>query len=443
MPYNKGMACSQIIAFNPVMEATSACRREYYEVLEKIIRFGGWDKKKYVHAQLSFYHKILVENVDEDSSVNDWKEELKYFIPFDILAILGYRKKWIQSRRMMRVRIYMSSLLQYSMAEQRYLRTVFELPFRNQNFYLLKSSQIMCKYTHYINTVIVNTKFVRKKPYRILVTATMSAGKSTFINALAGKKICKVQNTACTGRIHKIVEKPYEDGYNSIYDNEFCMDAAEDRLTDDSRWDALDNVIVSAYFHGILAGMRLVLYDTPGINYSQNYMHRYLTQKMICTKEYDQLIYLMDATQLGTLDNQSYLKYIKKNAVGKRIVFILNKIDAVYGNDENIFLLIEHCIQELNEAGFQNPVLCPVSAKAAWLAKKSENEKLSRAEKRELDLLTEYFIELGLPDFYESSYPYVRVIDSRESRKQLCKNCGIKYVEQMINIFSMGLEHSF
>ncbi len=440
VPYNSRMACSQIITFNPVVKENSACRRNYYKFLEEIVRFGGWDKKKYVCAQLSFYNKILVENTGEGSNGSDWKD-MKYFIPFDLLAILGYCKTWIQSAKMVRVRLYMSNLLKYSIDEQRYLRTVLELPFRNQNFYLLKSDPVMCKYKHYVDTVIANIGFIRKKPYRILVTATMSAGKSTFINALTGKEICNVRNTACTGRIHTIIAKPYEDGYIGMLDHEYCMDAVDDKLKDESRWNGLNKVTVSSYFHGILEGRRIVLYDTPGVNYSQNHVHTFITQQMISAKEYDQLVYLIDAAQMGTVDNNVHLEYVRNNAVGKRIIFVLNKIDVVNNNDDNLFLMIKHCKQELKEAGFPNSVLCPVSSKAACLAKKSENEKLSKIEERELKFLMEFFMELNLSDYYESVYQYARVMDSKESWKQLCKYCGIKYIEQMIDIFSIRLNH--
>lgn len=36
--------------------------------------------------------------------------------------------------------------------------------------------------------------FSTPTPYQILVTATMSAGKSTLINAIIGQNICKSQN---------------------------------------------------------------------------------------------------------------------------------------------------------------------------------------------------------------------------------------------------------
>lgn len=39
----------------------------------------------------------------------------------------------------------------------------------------------------YIQRIRENLKFKKKQPFGVMVTATMSAGKSTFINALAGK----------------------------------------------------------------------------------------------------------------------------------------------------------------------------------------------------------------------------------------------------------------
>ena len=71
------------------------------------------------------------------------------------------------------------------------------------------------------------------KPYNILITATMSAGKSTLINSLIGKNISLMQNMACTSKIHTIISKPLEDGVSSEYDHDLSMAASiEDLLSD-------------------------------------------------------------------------------------------------------------------------------------------------------------------------------------------------------------------
>lgn len=50
----------------------------------------------------------------------------------------------------------------------------------------------------------MNRKFITNEPIKVIITANMSAGKSTLLNALVGKKVNKTQNDACTAKIHKI-----------------------------------------------------------------------------------------------------------------------------------------------------------------------------------------------------------------------------------------------
>jgi len=57
-----------------------------------------------------------------------------------------------------------------------------------------------------------NETFNNKPIKTILVVATMTAGKSTLINALMGCRINKVETTACTNRLHFLYNKPKVDG---------------------------------------------------------------------------------------------------------------------------------------------------------------------------------------------------------------------------------------
>lgn len=54
--------------------------------------------------------------------------------------------------------------------------------------------------------------FINKKIKHVLIVATMSAGKSTLVNALVGHKINQVRSTACTSIVHRIYNKPTHEG---------------------------------------------------------------------------------------------------------------------------------------------------------------------------------------------------------------------------------------
>ncbi|HEY8420109.1 MAG TPA: hypothetical protein VIL05_00005 [Thermoclostridium sp.] len=52
-------------------------------------------------------------------------------------------------------------------------------------------------------------KHMEIRPFSVLVSATMSAGKSTLINALIGKTVNRTMNDACTAKLHFIFDKAF------------------------------------------------------------------------------------------------------------------------------------------------------------------------------------------------------------------------------------------
>ena len=49
--------------------------------------------------------------------------------------------------------------------------------------------------------------FVSQKERRVIVTANMSAGKSTLINALIGKPLARTSQEVCTGNVCYLFNK--------------------------------------------------------------------------------------------------------------------------------------------------------------------------------------------------------------------------------------------
>ena len=63
-----------------------------------------------------------------------------------------------------------------------------------------------------INHRTADIEFRSKPLKKVLVVATMSAGKSTLINALIGNKINKVASTVCTNKIRLVYNKQSKEG---------------------------------------------------------------------------------------------------------------------------------------------------------------------------------------------------------------------------------------
>lgn len=276
--------------------------------------------------------------------------------------------------------------------------------------------------------------FIETDSYKILVTATMSAGKSTFINALTGKNICLSRNMACTSKLHSIVSKPFDTDFTFEYD--YALSIVANREKDP---DIADKTVVrTVYYEGILAGQRLIINDSPGVNFSGDAEHKQITDQMISAGNYQLMVYLMNATQLGTEDENAHLEFVKEHIGDKAILFVINKIDALNEDEEDIEEIAQTQIKRLEAMGFKKPLVCPVSARAGFLAKKAEKEELTRIERRERNNMEDKFEQMNIVDYYTKYFPDITVPDSEDEDRQLLKTCGISYIETIIKAFCEG-----
>lgn len=273
-----------------------------------------------------------------------------------------------------------------------------------------------------------NWRFIETNPCKILVTATMSAGKSTFINALTGESVCLSQSLACTDKVYPIISKPIDTEVDFGYDG-----ALKEGLDNEKK-----KAAKIVYFNSELGGQRMVVYDSPGVNYSEDSKHKKITDKIIRTGDHQLLIYLMNATQLGTNDDEKHLEYVRKYIGGKTVLFVINKVDAFNEEEEEVEAIVLKQVAYLKSKGFQNPLVCPVSAKAGFLAKKSQKEALSRLERRELNCMEDKFAQMKLADYYHKYYPSIKIEDSENEDRQLLKTCGMSYIETIIKTFFKG-----
>lgn len=296
----------------------------------------------------------------------------------------------------------------------------------------------MSMYSELMDCWRKNRGFLLQPWTRFLVTANMSAGKSTFINALTGKNISLSQNIACTSKIHFIISKPFEDGFTFEFDHALVLNAGKDELLNDNDLNSSDNILVSTYYNGLLGGKKLLFYDTPGVNYSGEIHHKEMTRQLLALGDYEVILYVMDGTQLRTEDEAEHLKYVCQHVKQRTVLFILNKIDAFNPEEENIYEIVKNQKKYLEEAGFMNPRICPISSKAAYLAKKSYIEKMTRMERRELDALIFKFEQMKLPEYYKKSFSNIYISDMKDEAMQLQKNCGLAYVEKIVAALTTG-----
>ncbi|MBR2208848.1 MAG: dynamin family protein [Synergistaceae bacterium] len=264
-------------------------------------------------------------------------------------------------------------------------------------------------------------KIFEQKPLKkILFTASMSAGKSMLINAIAGKKITRTKSTAATGRIHYIYNKPFEDGLTAkLEDNgSLTMDASEKELMDENN---NDSVQVWTYFRSFLSNkFRWCLIDTPGVNFSRNPEHAEITHKAIEKEPWDYLIYIVNGEYIGTIDDRQHIEYIADHAPGNKVIFLLNKLDNYSLKDDSIPDAVSDLHDELEEIGFKHPVICPISAYTAMLAKKYLlKSDFNPDEKYDFDLLRRKFMKA---DYDLSVYSKFLTDEDRAQRFDMPKN---------------------
>lgn len=266
----------------------------------------------------------------------------------------------------------------------------------------------------------------------------MSAGKSTLINSLIGKNINLMQNMACTSKLHTIVSKPLEDCVTSKYDHLLSLNASQEDLLNDNVNNKLSRIVVGTYFNSNLAGKRIIFIDSPGVNSSENIEHKKISQNIIKSKRYKLIIYVLNATQLGTTDEEQHLEMVKKYLGYTKIVFVMNKVDQLISEDDNFLESIEGQRKFIVSKGFKNPIICPVSSRAAYLVKKSRQNELNRIERREMENYMDKFKQQSLSKYYENLLKCIPITTDNEF-DALLVNCGFAYLEKIItNIYDGG-----
>lgn len=240
--------------------------------------------------------------------------------------------------------------------------------------------------------------------FRVLVSATMSAGKSTVINFLLGKELLPTANQATTARLFRIADHQKSDFEVLLKTN----GNSSNWVTASTEYISLLN---SEQEQGLIElrgnikaarnlDVQLVIYDTPGPNNSLNKNHKEIALKALKDGQYEMIVYVLNFGQLGTDDDADMLRELgqileREENFEKHTIFVLNKVDLVdEDRDGSVGDIVQRTKIYLEKNGFKNPIVLPMSAHAAFLAQKClSGQVLTRDEKRKLGLYIEQFSE--------------------------------------------------
>ena len=274
----------------------------------------------------------------------------------------------------------------------------------------------------------VNEDFLSQTPERILITATMSAGKSTIINAIIGETLARTAQEACTGDLQFYYNKPFDDqcisgcAIETIYDIDPVTLSKNDCNVD----------TIAAYFHTITPTKKRVCFiDSPGVNSALNRSHKRVTRKAVKEANYDRLVYIFHAAGgLGREEEAMYLKYIAEIVPKEKTIFVVNKLDDFRKSEDSIESSINGVRADLEKLGYENPRICPLSAYFGLLIKKKMLDiELDEEEQEEFERYTRKFSK---PEYDLSSYYAAPEKPINDALTSMSIRCGLYGLERII-----------
>lgn len=413
----KKIRAEYITALTYIVEKTFSETNCYQAETESII-------SKHLHLyQNQLFADICVEGIDEKNGKHclttfskPWRNKYRFMLICDVALIIfdeelvsvamGIIKEGLAAKRQADVEQITALLKNNQDVEKRYL----------------PASML-------INQYRANKEFIAKPERRIIVTANMSAGKSTLINALIGKPIARTSQEVCTGNICCLFNKAYEDDNVHLSAQDINLSATAEDLHE---YDWSGPIFIASYFAGIVPNIpHLCVIDTPGVDAALYKAHSKIAHNALLNDDYDTIIYVVSPTRLGTDAEKKHLRWVAQNLQKEKVIFVLNKLDDYHDFADSIEESIHDLKEDLLKSGFDNPIICPISAYFSYLLKmKITGQNLSEDEKDEYAVYAKKFKKPA----YDLSHYYkgVKCLPSDSEEIALSKCVGLYGLEMMI-----------
>jgi len=225
--------------------------------------------------------------------------------------------------------------------------------------------------------VIKAFNMAKSSDFEVSVVATMSAGKSTTINALLRQNLMPSENLACTAKITEIKDNDNDQYVAKAYDAEGTLiktfvEPTCEIMSELNKDPAVSKVRVEGNIPFVSSeDVSLVLVDTPGPNNSRDQEHKAITYRMLSESSKAVVLYVLNATQLETNDDYNLLSHVADSmrVGGKqsrdRFIFVVNKMDEYEEDADRIDVALNNVRDYLRDKGVENPNIYPVSARTA------------------------------------------------------------------------------
>lgn len=256
----------------------------------------------------------------------------------------------------------------------------------------------------------------KSSEFPVSVVATMSAGKSTLINAMLNQKLMPAKQEACTATITVIRDNDGNKFDAHIYNKDDELIEEHEELT----LEIMDTLNKNPNVSKIVTEgdipfvnskeMKLELIDTPGPNNSRDLEHKAATYRMLNNSSKTLILYILNATQLAVNDDNELLSYVAESMKVKgkqskdRFIFVLNKLDEFKDGEDKVTDAIEKVRKYLEDKGIENPNIFPASAITALDIRTNckdidfSNQEIAKIVIQDAKLLSQYSKILTIND---------------------------------------------
>ena len=295
----------------------------------------------------------------------------------------------------------------------------------------------------------------KSSDFEVCVVATMSAGKSTLINAMLGEKLMPSKQEACTAIITRIKDTDSEKWQAEVYDKENCLLETQSDLTLEimerlNQTEKVSLIKANGNIPFVTAeDVSLVLIDTPGPNNSRDPEHRRVQSEFLGKSSKSLVLYIMEGT-FGSDDDNALLQRVADSmSVGgkqskDRFIFVVNKMDDRRKEDGQTEQTLERVRMYLKKHGIANPNLFPAAALPALNIRLAEGgadldedtldetELKVRKLNRNEDLHFEDFSPLPASILKNMQHEVEKAAEDNDSYRQALIHTGVVSIEAAI-----------